>query len=93
MGDEMDNSATDRRFQEPLDDEERELMDPETWDWDNPIEGIPAERPGLVFEIRFTPEELEHLSRSARAEGMSLSAFIKHAVASHQPHAVGRRAN
>lgn len=89
----MDDTAIDSRLQEPLDDEERELMDPDTWDWDNPIEGIPAERPGLVFEVRFTPDELAHLSRSARAEGMSLYAFIKHAVASHQPHAVGSRSH
>src|SRR5262245_36089913 len=25
-------------IQEPLDDEERELMDPNNWDWDNPVE-------------------------------------------------------
>lgn len=89
----MDNTARDNRLREPLDDEERELMDPETWDWDHPIEGIPTERPGLVFEIRFAPEELEHLSRSARAEGMSLYAFIKHAVATYQLHAVGSRSD
>jgi hypothetical protein len=93
MGDDMDNAAFDSRLQEPLDDEERKLVDPETWDWDNPTEGIPAERPGLIFEIRFTPEELEHLSRGARAEGMSLYAFIKHAVASYHPHAVGSRSD
>ena len=27
-------------IQEPLDDEERELMNPDNWDWDDPIEGV-----------------------------------------------------
>ncbi len=78
----MENPALDDRLREPLDDEERALMDSETWDWDNPIEGIPADNTGLVFALRFTPAELETLTQHARAEGMSLYAFIKHAVVS-----------
>ncbi|MBA2598894.1 MAG: hypothetical protein H0V00_19915 [Chloroflexia bacterium] len=54
--------------QEPLDDEERELMDPDTWDWDTPIEGRTIGTPGAILRVRFSREEfrdIEHLAKSA----------------------------
>jgi hypothetical protein len=49
---------TNDRLREPLDDEERELMDPDTWDWESPTELPPATNPRVVFPIRLTLEEM-----------------------------------
>lgn len=57
------------KTQEPLDDEERELMDPDTWDWDNPIEGRTVGTPGAVVRVRFTRQEIAALDRIARDVG------------------------
>lgn len=56
-------------IQEPLDDEERELMDPDHWDWDNPIEGRTIGSPGAIVRVRFTREEIVALDRIAREAG------------------------
>lgn len=64
------NTRFDRTTtQDPLDDEERELMDPDSWDWDNPIEGHTIGTPGAVVRVRFTREEFLALDRIARAAG------------------------
>ena len=75
---------------EPLDDDERVLMDPDTWDWDNPIEVVTGPSRGPVLEIRFTRDELSRLQRAARAEGMSTNAFIKQAALARLPHEAHR---
>jgi hypothetical protein len=62
---------------EPLDDEERALMDPDNWDWDNPVEAIIAENPLAVFPIKVTMDEHRAIAQAARAKGLSTSAFIK----------------
>ena len=67
-------------IQEPLDDEERELMDPETWDWDNPVEAVIAENPRVSFQIAVTLEEHKQIAAAARAKGLSTPAFIKQAA-------------
>ncbi len=77
-------------LREPLDDEERELMDSDTWDWDNPVEVVTGPSRGPVLEIRFTREELSRLQRAARAEGMSANAFIKQAALARLPHEAHR---
>lgn len=64
-------------LQEPLDDEERELMNPDNWDWDNPIEGVTVGDPGAVLSIRFTFDEYDHLFEAAHAQGLSTHEFIK----------------
>lgn len=64
-------------IQEPLDDEERELMDPENWDWENPIEGVTVGDPGAILSIRFTFDEYHHLFEAAHAQGLSTHEFIK----------------
>jgi hypothetical protein len=76
----MSNAARYESIQEPLDDEERELMDPETWDWDSPVEFTVAENPGAILPVRFTLEELAQLEPVARAAGLTPHAFIKRAV-------------
>jgi hypothetical protein len=63
--------------QEPLDDEERELMNPEMWDWDTPVEVVIAKDFRVQLPIEVTHEELTLLSRAARAEGLTPHTFMK----------------
>jgi hypothetical protein len=67
-------------IQEPLDDEERELMDPENWDWDHPIEVVVAENPLVQLPIEVTFEEHDCLSKAARAIGLTPHEFMKRAA-------------
>jgi hypothetical protein len=64
-------------IQEPLDDEERELMDPDNWDWEHPIEGVTVGDPGAILPIRFTFAEYQLLFDAARAQGMTSHELIK----------------
>ncbi len=63
-------------IQEPLDDEGRELMDPDNWDWDNPIQVHIVGTPGAVLRVRFSRDEFLALDRIARAAGIGPIAFI-----------------
>jgi len=65
----MNDSDTNAITQEPLDDEERELMDPDTWDWDNPIEVRTVGTPGAIIRVRFSRQEIVALDRIARKVG------------------------
>jgi hypothetical protein len=76
----MEKPTRYESIQASLDDEERELMNPETWDWDNPVEVMVAENPGAILPIRFTLEELARLEPVARAAGLTPHAFIKRAA-------------
>ena len=67
-------------MQEPLDDEERELMDPETWDWDDPVEVFVTEDFRVQLPIDLTPEEHRLLARTARAAALTPHEFIKRAA-------------
>lgn len=53
--------------QAPLDAEESQLMDPDNWDWDNPIEGPTMGDPGAILRIRFTFGEVDALFQAARS--------------------------
>ena len=64
-------------IQEPLDDEERELMDPGTWDWENTEEGVTVGETGAILPIRFTREEYAALWDHAHARGLETHDFIK----------------
>jgi hypothetical protein len=72
----------DERLQEPLDDEERELMDPETWDWDSLEELPPSPISGAVLAIRLSREEFARLAQAARAEGLTTSEYVKQSALS-----------
>jgi hypothetical protein len=65
-------------LQEPLDDEERLLMDPETWDWENAEEGVTVREPSV--SIRFTREEYMTLWDHAHAQGLTTHEFIRRAA-------------
>ena len=77
-------------IQEPLDEEERILMDPETWDWENSIEGVPNPNAGAILSIHPTRDEVIRLESVARAEGMTMHAFIKQAALARIPHETAR---
>lgn len=66
--------------QESLDDEERELMDPEHWDWESTVEGVPMPNVGAILPIHFTREEIGPLQRLAHSQGMTAHAYIKQAA-------------
>ena len=73
------------KLQVPLDAEERRLMDPENWDWENPVEGIPLPSKGPILEIRLTRDEMVSLERAARAQGMTMHEFVKQAALDRIP--------
>jgi hypothetical protein len=65
----MNQYDTRPTTQEPVDEEERELMDPDTWDWDTPIEVRTVGTPGAIIRLRFTRQEIAALDRIARDAG------------------------
>ena len=65
---------------EPLNDEERDLMDPDAWDWDAAEERPPVTNPGIVVEIRFSGDEIERVASAAVEAGVALEAFITRAA-------------
>ena len=66
--------------QEPLDDEERELMNPDNWDWDNLIEGVTVDEPRTSLTIPLTFDELDAIVEAAHTQGLSTDEFIKRLV-------------
>jgi hypothetical protein len=76
----MEESTRYAALQEPLDDEERDLMDSDSWDWDHPIEVRTVGKPGAVLRLHFSREEYVALSRLARAQGLSTHELIKRAA-------------
>jgi hypothetical protein len=73
----MNASTAVTTTQEPLDEEERELMDPDTWDWANPIEGLTIGKPGAILRVHFTREELFALVDLAREQGIGPVEFVR----------------
>ena len=63
--------------QDPLDEEERELMDANNWDWDSAEEGIPVPNAGAVLRVRFARDEFVALARMAREEGIGPVELIR----------------
>ena len=78
-----DEQGIDPRWQEPLDDEERELMDPSTWAWDSAEEGIPNPDVGIIFEVRFDGDTVRRLAAEARNEHRTIHALIERIVLAH----------
>jgi hypothetical protein len=62
---------------EPRNDEERELMDPDTWDWESAVEAEIAPDIGAVLRVRFARDEFLTLARVAREEGVNPVEFIR----------------
>jgi hypothetical protein len=62
---------------EPLNDEERELMDPDTWDWETTVDAEIAPDIGAVLRVRFARDEFLTLARVAREEGVNVVELIR----------------
>ena len=67
-------------IQEPLDDEERELMNPDNWDWESLGEGVTVGEPRASLAIPFTFAELDAIVEAAHAQGLSTEEFVKRLV-------------
>jgi len=78
--DAMKNPELNERLREPLDDEERELMNPETWDWDSAQEAIVEPSGYSITEVRLSYDELARIERAAIAEGMTVNAYLRYAA-------------
>jgi hypothetical protein len=73
----MTSEINPHTTQEPLDDEERELMDPESWDWDSTTPGRTVGTPFAQLCVRFSPEELHALVVMAREVGTGPAEFVR----------------
>ena len=80
MSDLSQHPELDDRLREPLDDEERELMDPDTWDWDNLQEVTIGPGVRWVFEVPLNSDELSEIEPAAMAVGMNVIVFLKDAA-------------
>jgi hypothetical protein len=81
----MESEFDDRR-REPLDDEERELMNPDSWDWNSLEELPPVPNPGAILPIRFSLEEMTRLGRAADAEGLTIYEYVKQSALARVMH-------
>jgi hypothetical protein len=72
----MPKSIRNEATQEPLDEEERELMDPESWDWAHAEELPPMSEVLFELPIELTRDEYRIIGRAADAQGMTTHAFI-----------------
>jgi hypothetical protein len=66
--------------QEPLDEEERSLMDPSTWDWESTTPGRTIGTPGAVIRVHFSREEIVALERIAREAGIGPIELVRRAA-------------
>jgi hypothetical protein len=78
--DDMQRPELADALNEPLDEEERILMDPETWDWDSAQEAIVEPDGYSISEVRLSYDELSRIEQAAAAEGMTVNAYLRHAA-------------
>jgi hypothetical protein len=70
----------DANLREPLDEEERILMDPDSWDWENIQEGTPSPDRYSISEVELSHDESALIERAARAQGMTVIEYLRHAA-------------
>ncbi len=68
---------------EPRDEEERTLMNPTTWEWDEPAELIAAPDRIATFELSFDRSQLRLVSDAAAAANMPVGRWIKQLALEH----------
>lgn len=61
----------------PHDAEERELMNPDAWDWEHPAEGQTATNVTATFEVSFDRDQVRLLSKAARAANLPVGRYIQ----------------
>jgi hypothetical protein len=64
----------------PTDEERAALMDPDYWDWEKPIAGIPVENPQLELGIVLDLKEARLLGEAARTANLPMNQYIKQAA-------------
>ena len=55
---------------------DRELQDPEAWDWDTPVELTAAPNRTLTVTVRLSRDDARLLGRGAENAGMNLSEYL-----------------
>ena len=66
----------------PLDKEEEELMDPDTWDGGSVEVRKPVKKPRAVVSVAFPASDFELVAAKAREQGKTVSAFVREAALS-----------
>jgi hypothetical protein len=66
--------------QDPLDDIERELMDPETWAWEHAEEGGPSPDPHLIFRVRLSGDDIRRIEPLAIEAQVGIGEFMRRAT-------------
>ncbi|MGH2614827.1 MAG: hypothetical protein ACRDJC_06280 [Thermomicrobiales bacterium] len=69
-------NATHRDQQRVLDALDRELQDPGTWDWENPVELTAAPNRTLTLTVRLGRDDARLLGLGAENAGMNLSEYL-----------------
>ena len=69
-------SATHHDRQRDLDALDRELQDPEAWDWETPVELTAAPNRTLTLTVRLSRDDARLLGRGAENAGMPLSEYL-----------------
>ncbi len=64
----------------PHDAEERELMNPDAWDWEQPVEGLASSNVKSTFEVSFDRDQVRLLSKAARAANLPVGRYIQQVV-------------
>lgn len=72
-----------RTTDEPLNEDERELMNPDTWDWEKTEVGRTVGAPSAVIEVRFTRDEILALNRLAQQAGIAPVEYTRQTMVRH----------
>jgi hypothetical protein len=68
---------------EPPNEEERDLMNHDTWDWERTEAGRTVGTPGAVIEVRFTRDEILALDRLAQHAGVGPVEYMRQTMVRH----------
>ena len=71
------------RSSRPVDKEEEELMDPESWDDDSLVVRQPTKKPRAIVSVAFPSADFELVSAKAREQGATVSGYIRTAALEH----------
>jgi hypothetical protein len=66
-----------RTVAKPFDADEIEHMDPDNWDWDDPLEGVTVGDPRAILRIPFSFDEVDALFQVARARGLTTEELVR----------------
>ena len=61
----------------PQDAEERELMNPDAWDWEYPVEGLASSSGKATFEVSFDRDQVPLISKAASAANLPVGRYIQ----------------